>query len=253
MQKMNGVNSPTNPNWPSKTPDKPSGPRRGNNPPKNIRNSILVMLMALVLGTGYSPLSMSKDIGGPDEEALSSGKELVLKSELPKEEESELARLRDSAGKAACPGAFPLPIALSVSRHGDHSYGHADTTLSYPYTTTNEGSPTQWNGSTFIAPCNGLYFFSLSIEKDSFYPGTAMDDDIWVYLKKCPNAGNCGSGTDYGMAWAGSGHARSRETGADNVILRLLKGDSVQTRVHGEGGGWRYLIYNSLTIHRIGN
>ncbi|MBK8516216.1 MAG: hypothetical protein IPL55_07970 [Saprospiraceae bacterium] len=159
------------------------------------------------------------------------------------------------APPSRCPGPFPIPIAVSVYGTTHISSG-VPVWLEYPYTRTNEGSPGGlmggfgWDGSTqFAAPCDGLYHFSISFVKDSYYfQGTT--DDVNVYFVKLPATG--ASGVRYGNAWSGEGDGR-RGTGTDNIILRLKEGDNITTWVYSDGGPKRHLAYYSLNIHRIAN
>jgi hypothetical protein len=137
------------------------------------------------------------------------------------------------------------PIAFSVTGVDDVSAGQ-DSILLYAGITTNEGSG--WvNPSTFIAPCGGLYHFSITFLKDSaYFNGT--QDDVWIYFTK----------TDLqnrrlaipGRAWSGEGDGM-RGTGAFNVAIRLAQGESVQSLVSSDSGLLRHVWEFNLTGFRI--
>lgn len=203
--------------------------------------SVLLLMNVMACSSSY----MAK---GPDEENLSSGKKFVLNPELSKEQEKELALVRED--RRDCAGPFPQnPIAVSAFSHGHFSVG-GDQVLSYPYKHVDEGNA--WHSNRiFKSPCAGLYFFTVSFEKDSYYtfppnyePVHGTTDDVWVYLRV--------NGQNHGMAWSGEGDG-FRGTGTDNIILRLEANQIVMTFVHADGNRPRHLMYHSFTAHRIGN
>lgn len=161
----------------------------------------------------------------------------------------ELANQRDGVAGVGCPGPFPAPIALSISGRWHRTAGQ-DVLLPYyvgqtPATPiTNEGGA--WMRPNFIAPCAGLYMFTVEFVKDSYYFG-GTTDDVSVYLTKTIGNGNP---TYVGEGWSGEGAGR-RGTGSYSVTLRLGQLDSVQTWVHSDGGPMRVLGYYSFTGYRI--
>jgi C1q-related factor len=97
-------------------------------------------------------------------------------------------------------------------------------------------------GGTFIAPCGGLYFFSISFVKDAYsYGGTT--NDVQVEITR--------NGIGKGYAWSGAGDG-NRSTGTYSVSLLLEAGDYVQTVVSSDGGGaMRHLIRYNFTGHLV--
>ena len=210
---------------------------------KSTSTSISVLLMMTLVACGEN-----KRPEGPDEIGLSSGRPITLQPELTKEQSEEVLRLRTQA--RSCPGPFPqVPIAVSAYSHGTFAVG-VDRVMAFAYKHVDEGNA--WHSNyIFMAPCAGLYFFTVSFEKDSyttfppnFEPLQGTRDDVWVYLRT--------NGTNHGMAWSGEGDGY-RGTGTDNVILRLEANQEVIAFVHADGNRPRHLMYTSFTAHRIGN
>ena len=164
-------------------------------------------------------------------------------------EDLELAVQRDGVASEGCPGPFPAPIALSISGRWHRTAGQ-DVVLPYfvgqtaATPITNEGGA--WMRPNFIAPCDGLYLFTVEFVKDSYYFG-GTTDDVSVYLTKTVGDGDP---IYVGEAWSGEGAGR-RGTGSYSVALRLDALDSVQTWVHSDGGPMRVLAYYSFTGYRI--
>jgi len=140
------------------------------------------------------------------------------------------------------PGAFPVEncqldrkIGFSASGGNHVSQGNL-MLLGYPTIRTNitQGG---WiiGGSTFTAPCNGMYVFTISFEKDAYYYGGTTDD---VYVGIYQN----GIFKGQGISGEGGGY---RSTGTYTVILNLMANDSVQTFVSSDSGYKRHLAeYN---------
>jgi hypothetical protein len=181
---------------------------------------------------------------GPNEKVQDVRKESVMEPVLSKDQKMEIDKL--VAGFT--PAALPCAPAVSVMGYKHVSEG-PDRVLEYPVTITNEGGA-WFKNSIFIAPCNGLYFFTIDIVRDSYYfPGTSKDD-IWVYLTK-------NGAVVPAKAWAGAADD-IRQPGSCGVILRLKAGDAIQTWVRSEGvppvpHPKRCLGQYMLTIHRIGS
>ncbi len=127
-------------------------------------------------------------------------------------------------------------VAFSVSGQGHISEG-ANTLLGYSTTYTNEGGGWIPGGGSFVAPCRGLYVFSVSFVRDPAYGGTS--NDVRVFVTK--------NGASQGYAWAGSTSTAQRTTGTYEVALILNQGDYVQTFVNSDGGYKRYLGLYNLT------
>ena len=212
-----------------------------------MKKTILVMLTVLVVFMGSATMGQEEKAQskrGSDEEALSSGKELDRKPVLTKEQELQVKQLISKVGEKGCPGSFPIPIAVSVYG-SNHVTSGQDVVLTYPNVVTNEGGA--WYGnSTFIAPCKGLYFFSINFVKDSYY-NNGTQDDVFIYLTKNGSSAGLGVG-----AWSGEGAGR-RGTGAFSIILRLKPGDWIQTWVRSDGGYKRHVMSYNFTAHRISN
>jgi hypothetical protein len=121
-----------------------------------------------------------------------------------------------------------------VSAAGSTLLGYATT---YTNTSINTNNFPAWisGGSTFIAPCTGMYVFAISFVKDSYYYGGTTDDvNVNIYQ----------NGVNKGRAWAGEGGG-NRETGAYTVVLNMNANDWVQTFVSSDGGPTRHLAqYN---------
>ncbi len=97
-------------------------------------------------------------------------------------------------------------------------------------------------GGTFIAPCPGLYSFSISFVKDAYYHG-GTTNDVFVHITH--------NGVEKGYAWSGAG-AGNRDTGAYNLVLLLQQGDYVQTFVSSDGNGaTRHLARYNFTGHLV--
>ncbi|MFY0577162.1 C1q-like domain-containing protein [Cystobacter fuscus] len=128
-----------------------------------------------------------------------------------------------------CPGN--RIVAFSASGGAHVSEGGA-TLLGYARTYSNEGGGWTPGGGTFIAPCDGLYSFTVSLVRDPYYYGGTSDD---VYSCLTLN------GVDKGCAWAGETTASGRSTGTHTVALLLSKGDYVQSFASSDGGYKRHL------------
>jgi C1q-related factor len=191
--------------------------------------------------------NMTEAPKGSEEKLLSSGKKLQLDTALSKEVREKMVEIRDNSLRALvnCQ-PFPSPIAFSVSGTGHHTGGQ-DVVLDYSEIITNEPTPGPWTvPNTFVAPCDGLYYFTVSFVKDAYYYG-GTEDDVQVYLKiMFPN----GSIKNLSEAWSGEGAGR-RGTGAYSVTIRLNRGSLVQTYVHSDGGLTRHLARFHFTGFRI--
>jgi hypothetical protein len=128
-------------------------------------------------------------------------------------------------------------VAFSVTGASHVSQGNA-LLLGYNdkiYTNVGGGWPNVLNGSTFTAPCTGLYVFTVSFVRDSMYNGGSTDD-VYVFIDK--------NGTSMGSAWSGEANVY-RMTGTYTVTMMLSAGDSVHTTVGSDGGYKRHLAnYN---------
>ena len=210
-----------------------------------MKRTILVMLTVLVFFMGFGAIGQEQKVQSKkssDEDEISSDKQLVMKPVMTKQQELQLKKVIAKAKEKGCKDNFPAPIAVSVYG-SNHVSGGSDTLLFYSNVVTNEGGA--WNNnSAFIAPCNGLYFFSINFVKDSYYHN-GTTDDVRIYLTKNLSTANVGIG-----AWAGEGGG-NRGTGAFSIILRLNGGDWIQTWAHSDGGPQRHISSYNFTAHRI--
>ncbi len=117
-------------------------------------------------------------------------------------------------------------VAFSVNGNNHVSEG-AMTLVGYPTTYTNQGGGWTPGGGTFIAPCTGLYVFTVSFVKDAYYYG-GTTDDVLVYIMQ--------NGVSKGYAWSGEG-AGQRGTGTHTAALFLNQGDYIQTFAHSDNYG----------------
>jgi hypothetical protein len=122
-----------------------------------------------------------------------------------------------------------MPTVFSAQGTGHVSDGDPDLLA---YQTTNvKIPPVRWNGSTFTASVEGVYFFCITFVKDSYAQG-GTQDDVFIILRK--------NDTEVGRAWCGEGGGR-RATGAFNAALQLKKGDVVGTWAASDGGYKRHI------------
>jgi len=212
-----------------------------------MKKPTLLLLTVFMVLIGFGAIGQEQEPAQPkaDEQARSSGEELL--HELPplsKEEEEQLAKALSDLPD--CPGPAPLPLAVSVSGR-DHDTAGMDVLLTYQETKTNEGGAWLPGNTTFAVLCDGLYSFSITFVKD-FVPGE--DVDVSIRLEK--GSGGSVLRDTIGKALAGEGGGK-RATGAYNVILRLKRGDYLQTWVSSGNRRPRYLLDYNFTAHRIGN
>jgi len=138
-----------------------------------------------------------------------------------------------------CPGTGM--VAFSVTGSGHVSQGGA-TLLGYQTTYTKLGGGWVDGGGTFIAPCTGLYSFTVSFVKDSYYyDGTP--DDVYVHVAH--------NGSYKGFAWSGQDSAQNRNTGTYTVALFLNAGDYLQTYAASDGGRKRHIHTFNFTGHLV--
>ncbi|WP_187345026.1 C1q-like domain-containing protein [Cystobacter ferrugineus] len=163
----------------------------------------------------------------------------VVRAEEPSREETprlEVAQYRSmdpTVSKALSSPSCPNNgfVAVSVEGGAHVSQGGA-TLLGYSKTYTNEGGAWAPGGGTFIAPCTGLYSFTVSLVKDPYYyEGT--NDDVYSCLTQ--------NGVDKGCAWAGATSTSGRVAATRTVALVLNKGDYVQSFAMSDGGYKRHL------------
>lgn len=140
---------------------------------------------------------------------------------------------------AACPSTGM--VAFSVTGTGHVSQG-GDTLLGYQNTYTSLGGGWVHGGGTFIAPCTGLYSFTVSFVKDPYYyEGTY--DDVFVHVAH--------NGIYKGHAWSGTTTALGRSTGTYTVALFMHAGDYLQTFAASQNGRKRHLGQFNLTGYMV--
>ncbi len=132
-------------------------------------------------------------------------------------------------------------VAFSVTGAGHVSQG-GDILLGYQATYTNLGGGWVNGGGTFIAPCTGLYSFTVSFVKDSYYYG-GTSDDVFVYVAH--------NGIYKGYAWSGEDSVQNRNTGAYTVALFMTAGDYVQTYVSSDSGRMRHVSQFNFTGYMV--
>ncbi len=116
--------------------------------------------------------------------------------------------------------AFTVQGAAHVSQGGT-------TLLGYSYTITNTGGGWVPGGGTFIAPCAGLYSFTVTLVKDP-YKNDGTSNDVYLYITH--------NGSNKGYAWAGQTSTAARETGTYTLATTMDAGDYVQTFAGSDGG-----------------
>ena len=132
-------------------------------------------------------------------------------------------------------------VAFSVTGTGHVSQG-GDTLLGYQTTYTNLGGGWVHGGGTFIAPCTGLYSFTVSFVKDPYYyDGTS--DDVSVHVAY--------NGIYKGYAWSGAASSLGRSTGTYTVALFMNAGDYLQTFASSQNGRKRHLGQFNLTGYMV--
>lgn len=147
----------------------------------------------------------------------------------------------DNAITSAIQTAISCPstgiVAFSVTGNSHISEGGA-ILLGYPTTYTNHGGGWVNGGGTFIAPCTGLYVFTVSFVKDPYWYGGTIND---VYIHVAHN------GIYKGYAWGGQGSVQDRNTGTYTVALFMNAGDYFQTYADSDGGYKRHIFQFNLT------
>lgn len=154
-------------------------------------------------------------------------------------------RLVDASISSAFQTAISCPstgiVAFSATGGGHVSQGGA-ILLGYQTTYTNLGGGWVNGGGTFIAPCTGLYSFTVSFVKDPYYYGGTADD-VFVYVAH--------NGIYKGYAWSGEDSVQNRNTGVYTVALFMTAGDYVQTYADSDSGRMRYLAQFNFTGYMV--
>lgn len=160
-------------------------------------------------------------------------------AELQKTVDVPNYRVVDASTNSAFQTAISCPstgiVAFSVTGSGHVSQGGA-TLLGYQTTYTNLGGGWVSGGGTFIAPCTGLYSFTISFNKDPFNQG-GTPDDVYIYIAH--------NGVYKGFAWSGQDEVKNRNSGAYTVALFLNAGDYIQTYTGSDAGRLRNIhVFN---------
>jgi len=178
--------------------------------------SILTILLTFILG---SPCYAN------DYMLLSKDKKLILPNSI----EFELSKFQYQAMESV--GG---PVALSASGKNHVSSG----SLSFlEFDTTYTNISTIFFRSIFIAPRDGLYLFTISFVKDSYFNNGTTED---VSIKLFHNSNYIG------QALSGSGSG-STGTGTYTVIVNLNFADSVIALVDSKDGKNRHLLEYNLS------
>ncbi len=136
--------------------------------------------------------------------------------------------------------AYGQAVAFSVTGNNHYSSG-GNTLLGYQTTVTNVNADFAGGGSTFTAHIEGLYVFTVSFTKDSYYGGTL--DDVFVSIYH--------NGVSKGSAWSGEDAYKNRNSGTYTVALPLKIGDRVQTFVNSDAGYYRHLSTYHFTGYLV--
>ena len=133
------------------------------------------------------------------------------------DEKQLLNEALEKTGAGGCPGGV---VVVSVNG-SDHRSSGSPKLLFYNNTVTDEGGA-WYSDALFIAPCNGVYFFSVSFMKEPYGDlGSGLvwtDVDVYICLHR--NGQPIGS---YACAWSGENKG-DRNGGSYNVALRLPGG-----------------------------
>jgi hypothetical protein len=154
-------------------------------------------------------------------------------------------RLRDTSISPDFQMAVSCPstgiVAFSVTGGAHVSEGGA-VLLGYQTTYTNLGGGWVNGGGTFIAPCTGLYSFTVSFVKDTAYYG-GTHDDVFIHVAY--------NGVYKGYAWSGEDSVQNRNTGTYTVALFMNAGDYLQTYASSDGGRKRHISNFNLTGYLV--
>lgn len=122
----------------------------------------------------------------------------------------------------------------------DHISSGSDQTLVYEGTTAKTGD--FWDGTTFKAPVDGVYFFNVMFARSAYEHGSTADD---IFMRIRLNGGIL-----EGYAWAGEGDGM-RATASFTTVLQLSTGDVVDSYVTSDGGLKRFLPLFHFSGYRI--
>jgi hypothetical protein len=122
----------------------------------------------------------------------------------------------------------------------EHTSDGADRVLSFDQTFANVSWP--WNGTYFVAPCDGTYQFAITFERDTV-PQQA--GDVMIVLKWRRPMWTA----TLGAARAGQGSPRSGV--AMTNVIRMKKDDAVWTEIHSDGGEVRHIRELHFSGHMI--
>lgn len=194
-------------------------------------------VLSLVLMSGFiaSPV-LAKSQGEPGGEGVEEAAAIPDYARL----DPTLKRMSKSALNPACPASGIVAFSVVGTQH--ISQGGA-TILGYSGTYSNTGDGWTPGGSTFIAPCAGLYVFTVSIVKTYSTSTGSTASDVYMYIYQ--------NGISKGYAWAGAAADVARTTGTFTVALPLNEGDYIQTFTNSAGGAKRLLSKYDFTGYLV--
>ncbi|MBE2228181.1 MAG: hypothetical protein IAE93_12580 [Ignavibacteria bacterium] len=212
----------------------------------------LLIYLILILFVACKPPKENTEIVkeiGSDEEAISNGMErkfvpeLTLKEKelLPKAYENyKLSMEKFKSTRAVC------NIAFSYSGF-NHFSGNQDELVFYNKKITAEGFDGLMIDRIFIAPCAGLYYFTISFVKNVQNGGTNDDVEIYLARNNTPPYNQTGwlttkpitesngniNNVAIGSAWAGE-NTGQRPAAVYSVILKLAQNEAIGTFIHSD-------------------
>lgn len=238
---------------------------------KTINYFLVTLFMIIAACSQPKQVENQKFQNSLDEEALLKGEYKVRNPRISQS-------LIDSIRNIGCPTptwdcSIPIPntngfknrpIAFSYTgfnhEAGPYQYspngnlGDPELTYHHPITIEPEinGYQPLYFNKFFVAPCDGLYYFTISFVNNAYPPATY--DDVEIYFAFSRDCGKTwtdgrprteGGFTGIGSAWAGQHDCSSkkdggpiclgnRTTGSYSVIYRLNKGEAIGTFSHAD-------------------
>lgn len=125
--------------------------------------------------------------------------------------------------------------------------------IQYDYTTANENYA--WDGQRFTCPSSGIYFFSISFQKDSLVQG-GTPDDVWIkiIINGETIATAWSEKSDRRTGWSPFGRNQQfgrRDSVSASINIDLDKGDIVHTLVGSDKNKKRHLVDGSFCGHIV--
>jgi len=166
----------------------------------------------------------------------------------------EQAKLRSQAERVTCDPDQPVAAAAFGVEMGSSG---SDSLITYPNVVTNEGHALK-GGEAFVAPCTGVYSFSISFNTESFQPcptEVGTQDDVIVYFIKstAPDHDDAVVVGNWNGAWRGQliGTPVKEGQASYTVDLQLNAKDAIQTKVYSDGGVPRCLASANFSGHLV--